>query len=148
MKKIFKMLFYSLCLCIMIVGCESPISEEPKPQPEPEPTQYEVRVDMGLDEYAALGFNTDLQVAFFEYNDQNEMVYTHTWYNVFDGQSKTFTANKRSTKIVVKIELTASYGGVTKELNLFLAQVFYLEPENIILIDVDGYARTSEWSPI
>lgn len=146
------MLFYSLCLCVMMVGCTSPIEEvpqpTPKPEPAPDPTKYEVCVDMGLDEYAALGFKTDLQVAFFEYNDQDEMVYTHTWYNVYDGQNKTFTANKRSTKIVVKIELTASYGSTTKELNLFLAQVFYLEPESTIKIDVNGYARTSEQSPI
>lgn len=147
MKKIFKMLFYSLCLCVMI-GCDSPIQEVPQPKPETQPTKYEVNVDMGLDEYIALGFDTYLQVAFFEYNDQDEMVDTHTWDGVSDGQSRTFTANKRSTKVTVKFELTASYGEVTQELNLFLAQVFYLEPESTIRIDVDGHSRTSEWSPI
>ena len=113
MKKIFKMLFYSLCLCIMNVGCESPIDEEPQPEPQPEPTKYEVYVDIDLEQFNSSGIDTDLKVVCFEYNDQNEMVDTQTWYNVFDGQSRTFIANKRSTKIVVKLELTGSHGSTT-----------------------------------
>lgn len=141
MKQFFKMLMYSLCICIMTVGCESPIEEV-------EPTQYEVYVDMDLDQFTALGIDSHLQVLLLEYNDLNEIVDTNTWSGVKDGQSKIFTANKRSTKIVVKIELTASYGVATDELNLFLAQVFYLNPESKIRINVDGNARTSSYCPI
>ncbi|MBO7264929.1 MAG: hypothetical protein J6U91_01705 [Alistipes sp.] len=144
MKNVFKMLCYSLCLSIMMVGCENQMENEPQSKP----SKYEVCVDLGIDEYIALGFNTELNVAFFEYNEKNEMVYSHTWYDVYDGESRTFTANKRSTKIVIKVELMASYGSTIKELNFFLAQVFYLEPGSTIGIDVNGHSRTSEWSPI
>ena len=148
MKKIFKMFFYSLCLCTMMVGCESPIEEVP--QPEPEPTKYFVSVGTfdTFREYVAAGYNVDLTVVCHEYNDNNELLNVEYWNVGIGGGMKTFTANKRATKVVIRLDTDVSYGTQSAEINLYVATVFYLEPENTISIYVSEHSPSSDYNPI
>ena len=139
-----------MCLCTLISCSESPLgaNEPPKQNTEPLPTQYEVYCNIGLNKYIEAGYNTNLDIVFVEYNEENWGVDSYTWKNAKDGDTNTINAHKLAKKVVVRIKLTTFLNGNTHELNLYVAQVFHLIPESKISITIDGNSRVSDINPI
>ena len=93
-------------------------------------------------ELEALGANS-IELRFYEYNDNDEMINYQIWKNVQNNQTKTFSAHDLATKLVVYISADTSYG----EFNRYVAQVFYLSSKNI-KIHLDGETLVGKYSPI
>lgn len=86
---------------------------------------------------------SSVELRFYEYNDNDEMINYHIWENVQNNQTKTFGAHDLATKVVIYISADTSYG----EFNRYVAQVFYLSSKKI-KIHLDGETLVSKYSPI
>ena len=138
-----------MLLCTtMFVSC-SPIEVPNAGNNQTKELVYTVNVNIGLKGLdAKYGTNSTVNIAFFEYNDKDEMVNNHTWYNVKDNATKRITAHKLATKMVALIEMDSYVPATGKmfEYNQYVAQVFYLE--NNMQITIDGNTRVSDYHPL
>lgn len=144
MKKIFGVLLLGLSV-VCFSSCEKSGGDDVIPQTS---KTYTVTADMGIESLdAQYGTNSTLQLGLFEYNDLNEMINSQTWSNVQDNDTKTFTAHKLATKLVIYIELDTYYGDKHSELNEYVAQIYYLT-NNKTAIKIDGSTRVTKTHPL
>lgn len=145
--KLFSLLMLFIASTIGFSSC-SDDKDEPD-NPVKTKTTYFISSNLGVDAMASeYGVVSSLTLVCLEYNAQNELVYTQTWQNVKDGDSKKFTANERSVKVIIRIELKGTANGQTSSINRYVATVNYLKPNNNLNIRLDGNTRISSLNPI
>ena len=94
---------------------------------EPKPTTYTVKMLLSnVSSTSAL--KVDLTA--FEYNEEGEKIASNSMDEVCTGDSKTFTANKRTVKVKLYLKMYSNLSTSTK--SRWIQQVFYLEPESNI----------------
>ena len=145
MKRFFRLM---LLFVVISVSC-SPIEVPDTENSDTKGVVYTVNANMGIKGLdAKYGTNSTVNIAFFEYNDKDEMVNNHTWYNVKDNATKRITAHKLATKMVALIEMDSYVPATGKmfEYNQYVAQVFYLE--NNMQITIDSNTRVSDYHPL
>ena len=69
----------------------------------------------------------NVELRFYEYNDNNEMINYHIWKNVQNNETRTFDAHDLATKFVVYISADTSYGGYDG----YVSQIFYLLADSL-----------------
>lgn len=85
----------------------------------------------------------NVELRFYEYNDNNEMINYHIWKNVQNNETRTFDAHDLATKFVVYISADTSYGGYDG----YVSQIFYLSSKNI-KIHLGGDTLVRDYSPL
>ena len=93
-------------------------------------------------ELGDIGANS-LELRFYEYNDNDEMINYQIWKGVQNNQTRTFDAHDLATKLVVYVSADTSYG----EFNRYVAQVFYLSSKNT-KIHLNGGTLVQKYNPI
>ena len=126
-----------LCLLALFVGCILTTSCEKDDFGGNAKHSYTVTSELG-----SIGANS-IELRFYEYNDNDEMINYQIWKNVQNNQPKTFGAHDLATKVVVYISADTSYG----ELNRYVSQIFYLSSKNI-KIHLNGETLVQKYSPL
>lgn len=146
--KLLSFLMLFIASSVALSSCSDDEKDEPD-NPIKQKSTYVISSNMGVDAMASeYGVVSSLTLVCLEYNAQDELVYTQTWQNVKDGDSKKFTANERSVKVIIRIELKGTANGQTSSINRYVATVNYLNPNNNLNIRLDGNTRISSINPI
>jgi len=114
--------FLFVCLAVMVVsftGCP--------PDPPDKDTTYTFK-----DDFDSSG--TTWEAFIFEYNDAGEVVMQQQSFVTSKGLKRVFVANKRATKVKIKYKIRAG----STEAIMWVRQVFYLEKEKNIDINLNG----------
>ncbi len=128
---------FILCFLTLLAGCLLTTSCEKDDFGGKAKHSYTVTSELG-----SLGASS-IELRFYEYNDNDEMINYQIWKNVQNNETKTFSAHDLATKVVVYISAETYYG----EFNRYVAQVFYLSSKNIE-IHLDGETLVGKYSPI
>ena len=75
----------------------------------------------------------ELDLHFFEYNANNEMINQQVWKNVEHSASQTFTASSMAKKLVIYIDAETAQGDIEK----YVSQIFYLSKTTQITLNGD-----------
>ena len=112
------------------------------------PTTYTVKADLDYIRELAAEYNAScsIELRFYEYNDNNEMVEYKIWNNPI-GQ-KQFTATELSTKVVVFLDTEMSVGGKTLDYSAYDAKIHYLKKGEDITIVNNGETLGQKYNPI
>ncbi len=131
MKKQIFNLFLCLIGCIILTSCSSEMFDAGQ--------QYTVTVN--YDYMANISPNVDMR--FYEYNANNEMISYKTWDSVPNNSSKTFRADDLAVKVVVYASVDTIYG----ESSYYASQIFYLSSSQTN-INIDGETLIQKYNPI
>ena len=139
-KKLFFSLLFSLFVIVAFTSCEQ--------EEIIAPTTYTVEADLDFIRELAEEYNASysIELRFYEYNDNNEMVEYKIWNNPV-GQ-KQFTATELSTKVVVFLDTEISLGGKTLDYSAYDAKIHYLKKEGNITIVNNGETLGQKYNPI
>lgn len=140
-----KKLILLLPLFLFLQSCESDGSKDVF-------GDYTIRLNFDYDTYCRSGLgnyysNCEFKIYISEYDSNNERVAAHLWEDVKYKEAKTFTANKRAVKLVVRYETTVyATNGRSVEEGAYLANVFYLDEYDYI--EITEKTITSSLNPI
>jgi hypothetical protein len=138
--KITKHFLLLLLMAISFASCEN--SEDEPPQP----AMYFLKWDMNnASKYAK---RVHLEVFAFEYNDQNEVMKVRNVNHASLVDGKAFTANERTTKVVVRFDFEFDDNGSTWETSLYSTEVFYLYKDRTTTITINGESMCQKYNPI
>ena len=139
-KKILFSLLISLITIVTFTSCEQ--------EEIIAPTTYTVKADLDYVRELAAKYNAScsIELRFYEYNDNDEMVEYKIWENPI-GQ-KQFTAAELATKVVVFLETEMSVGGKTLDYSAYDAKIHYLKKEADITIINNGETLGQKSNPI
>lgn len=128
MKKLLRNLLLLLLSCYTLTGCTKDIFG----------STYTVTAS-----YEFTNVVSNMEMRFYEYNENNEMINYHIWENIPLNGTKKFKAHELAVKVVVYVHADTSYG----EWIRYVSQIFYLSDRNT-KINLDGDTLVSKVSPI
>ena len=135
MKRFLLFAFSTLACCVITTSCDIDKLGEWVDFIE---TTYTVTSEIGEVIEAE-----DLDLSFYEYNADNEMINQQVWKNVEHSASQTFTASKMAKKLVIYIDAETPYGDLEK----YVSQVFYLSSKTT-QITLNGDTVVQDTNPI
>jgi hypothetical protein len=104
---------------------------------------HKYTVSVNYDYIATLSPN--MEVRFYEYNANDEMIDYKIWNNVPNNGSKTFDADDLAVKVVVFVSVDTISGKYRDR--YYVSKIFYLSSGNTN-ITLNGKTLTQDYSPI
>lgn len=118
--------------CIMLTSCTSELFDS---------GQHKYTVTVNYDYMLDISPTVDMR--FYEYNSNDEMINYQTWDRVPNNSSKTFIADDLAVKLIVYASVDTKLG----EANYYASQIFYLSSSHTN-INIDGETLIQKSNPI
>lgn len=135
-------------LTLSMTSCEQYNREEPE-KPLIYSVGYYLSDESIFKDVKDLGYSVDIKIRTNEYNDRNELLNIQEGTGVKCFYLKEFRANKLATKVAVEVIVDYYMNSkVVLTKTMWLATVFYLDPDSMVRISIDDNTYTSKQCPV